>query len=103
MKRREFLATALLPLWAQAPGFEQPEIDNLKKYTINRVTGFRHIAPRPHPAGKNARRDVHGLETSEDILRIGTDVGAEGIGVGSSTPGEARQLLGHSLDEFWKP
>jgi D-galactarolactone cycloisomerase len=102
MNRRQLLATALVPLWAQVPGLEQPGLDDLKKYTINRVTGFRHVAPRPHLEGKNARKDVHGLNTSEDVLRIGTDVGLEGIGVGSSTPGEARQLLGHTLDEFWK-
>ena len=100
MKRREFLHAALVPL--VAPRFADG-LAVLKKYTINRVSGFRHEAQRPHVAGKNSHLDVHGATTSDSVLRIGTNVGVEGIGVGSASPGEARALLGRSLAEFWKP
>src|SRR5262249_6418951 len=36
-------------------------------------------------------------------LRIATDQGIEGVGIGAATPAVARRLLGHSLGEYWKP
>jgi L-alanine-DL-glutamate epimerase-like enolase superfamily enzyme len=102
MNRRQFLKAALVPMLVPRQGLEPCGLADLKKYTINRVTGFRHVARRPHVAGKNAVKDVHGANASEDVIRIATDVGVEGIGVGTTSPDEARLLLGHSLDEYWR-
>src|SRR5205085_10970434 len=70
---------------------------------ITKVTGFRHVCRRPKFIGKNAFKDVHGQQTADDVLRIGTDQGLEGVGVGTASPESARRLLGHRLEEFWKP
>jgi len=53
--------------------------------------------------GKNARLDVHGNTNADHVLRIFTDQGVEGFGVGHVEPSIARQLTGRSLDEFWRP
>lgn len=99
MNRRDFLEVALGPL--VAPLADDPLAD-LKKYTVTRITGFRHTATRPRVAGKSARRDVDGAAVTEDVLRIMTNVGVEGFGFGTTTPADARSLIGRSLDEFRK-
>ena len=100
MRRREFLQTAAAflvgPNWAAAS-------PDLSKFKITRITGFRHVCPRPKLIGKNSHLDVHGSETRENVLRIATDQGIEGIGIGTATAELARTLLGHSLAEYWKP
>lgn len=106
MNRRSFLGTSLVPLMypvARAATAAAPSVDDLRRFTITRITGFRHVARRPHVAGKNARLDVHGDRAEEDVLRITTDAGIEGVGVGSVTPGVARELIGRTLDDFWRP
>ncbi len=105
MDRRAFLrAAAVLPFAASAaPSFADETSDRLKSFVITRVIGFRHVCPRPKYVGKNSHLDDHGDRTSENCLRILTEQGVEGVGIGHATPEIARQLLGHSLDEFWKP
>jgi L-alanine-DL-glutamate epimerase-like enolase superfamily enzyme len=77
-----------------------PEI---AKVRVTRVTGFRMSSPRPKLVGKNARLDVHGDHTTDDVLRILTDAGVEGLGVGRIDESRARQVVGKRLDELWKP
>ncbi len=103
MERREFLgiAGAAIMLGGVTPA-ARPE-DELKQFKITRITGFRHVCPRPKLVGKNARLDVHGKQTSENVLRIATDQGIEGVGIGNAKPEIARQMLGHTLHEFWRP
>jgi L-alanine-DL-glutamate epimerase-like enolase superfamily enzyme len=96
MRRREFLQTALAPVVL-------PGLDELKRVKITKITGFRHRCRRINLLGKDARRDVRGWFVSEDLLWIATDQGIEGVGTGSATPGLARRMLGHTLDEYWKP
>ncbi len=106
MNRRQFLAaSASLASGALATTIaaEEKKIDELKKFKITKITGFKHVCPRPKLVGKNSRLDVHGKQTSENILRIATDQGIEGIGIGTATQDNARKLLGHTLDEYWKP
>jgi L-alanine-DL-glutamate epimerase-like enolase superfamily enzyme len=105
VNRRTFLhAGTVLALGAVPAGArEGRKDDRLREVKITRVTGFRHVCPRPKLAGKNARLDVHGRHTSEQVLRIATDQGIEGVGIGAATPQAARRLLGHTLDEYWKP
>ncbi len=103
MDRRQFLsAAATLPV-AAACGSAEPKSDDLKKFKITRIMGFRHVCPRPKLVGKNSRLDVHGRQTAEHVLRISTDQGIEGIGIGNPTTETARKLLGDTLDEYWKP
>jgi len=106
MRRREFLQAAMVPLIAtQVPSADGPgaEYGDLRKFRIAKVTGFRHRAVRPHVAGKNAYKGVHGGEVVEGVLRVGTDAGVEGFGAGDVKPEAAKALVGHTLDEFWKP
>lgn len=98
MNRRQFLQTPLLPLLLT----HRDDIDELKKVTITKITSFPHRARRPRIAGKNSQKDVHGEFTSEDVVWIETNAGIEGIGVGTAQPELARDLIDHSLDEFWK-
>ena len=91
MDRREFLALAALPL---LPGAD------LSAHVITSVTGFRHVAPRPKFVGKNAYKGDHGRETVDDVLRIRTNSGLEGIGVGAPSKQQAEALIGMSLADL---
>jgi L-alanine-DL-glutamate epimerase-like enolase superfamily enzyme len=105
MNRRRFLETAV-SLLAGARALADEEtgpVEDLKKFKITQVTGFLHVCPRPKLVGKNSHLDVHGRETRENVLRIATGQGVEGVGIGNVTPETARLLLGHSLSEYWKP
>src|SRR4051794_30531963 len=98
MDRRRFLQSAVLPLLL--PPARSAE--ELKRFKISSITGFKHRAPRPKLVGKNSHLDNHGLYTSDNVLRIATDQGVEGFGSGSVVPGLAAKLVGQSLDAFWK-
>ena len=105
MNRRELLSAgaATVAGASLAPGQGTIKTDNLKTFKVTKVTGFRHVCPRPKLIGKNSRLDVHGKQTSDNVLRIATDQGIEGIGYGgATTPENARELLGHTLDDYWK-
>src|SRR5262249_13421209 len=105
MNRRDFVQAAAVLLGKEALGTaREPRVaDELKRFKITKITGFRHVCPRPKLVGKNSQLDVHGRQTVENVLRIATNQGIEGIGIGSAKPESARQLLGHTLDEYWKP
>jgi L-alanine-DL-glutamate epimerase-like enolase superfamily enzyme len=104
MNRRQFLeasaGAALCPILVAG---DHVKSGVLKDFTITRVTGFRHVCPRPKYIGKNAYLGDHGRETADDVLRIDTDQGLEGIGVGTVSQEDARKLIGHTLDKYWKP
>lgn len=105
MNRRDFLLSALaVPVGAAAlSAGDEKQIDRLKPFRITRVTGFRHVCPRPKVVGYNARLGIHGRETREDVLRIATNQGVEGIGIGNVQQDVARKLLGMTLDQVWRP
>ncbi len=101
MNRRRFLqSAAVLPLAAAGIGAAAPA-DELGRFVITKITGFRHVGQRPRFVGKNSHLDDHGRTTTDHVLRIMTDRGVEGIGVGNVSPEVARRVIGHSLDEFW--
>ena len=105
MNRREFVqAAASLAAGARLLATEMTRVaDDLRKFKIAQITSFLHVCRRPKLVGKNSHLDVHGWETRENVLRIATDQGIEGVGVGSTTPEKASALIGHTLDEYWKP
>lgn len=103
MRRREFLQKTASFLGG-ASLTHSPlagSSNDLKRFKITQITGFPHVCPRPKLVGKNSYLDIHGSTTSENVLRISTNQGIEGIGIGTATPEVARQLLGHALDEYW--
>lgn len=106
MNRRDFLATAAAaPLVGGAALAQPPDSlgTTLPRFKITRIVGFKHVGRRPKMVGKNARLDLHGNTNTDHVLRIFTDQGVEGFGVGNVEPAIARRLIGHSLDEFWRP
>jgi D-galactarolactone cycloisomerase len=105
MNRRTFLLSTLaLPAASATTGAaQQNQLDQLKNFRITRVTGFRHICPRPKLVGNNARLGVHGRQTQDAVLRIATNQGVEGVGSGSATPELARKLIGLTLNQVWQP
>ena len=94
MERRDFLALAALPLLPRR---------GLDGHVVTSVTGFRHVCERPKFVGKNAYKGDHGRQTVDDILRIKTDTGLEGIGVGAPTKQQAEALVGRSLGDLLTP
>ncbi len=103
MDRRQFLRTAAAAVAPAGLALGRADLDDLKKAKITRVTGFRHVCPRPRLVGKNARLDVHGKQTGDFVLRVATDQGVEGVGSGRATEADARKLIGHSLADYWQP
>jgi L-alanine-DL-glutamate epimerase-like enolase superfamily enzyme len=103
MDRRHFLAGAAVGGAALGHADTGVKADALKGFRITRVVGFRHTCLRQKVIGKNAYRDVQGREQTEQVLRIETDQGVEGVGVGSTSTEAARQLLGRRLADLWKP
>lgn len=104
LSRRDFCrSAAALALGAHFNSAGLAAADDLKKFRITRITQFPHVCPRPKFIGKNSQREVHGRETRENVLRIATNHGIEGIGIGTAPPEKANQLIGHTLDEFWQP
>jgi L-alanine-DL-glutamate epimerase-like enolase superfamily enzyme len=110
MRRRQFLRASALGFASAATGIRtasgakgSPATDDLRRFRITSVTGFRHVCPRPKLVGKNSHLDVHGNTTSENCLRIATDQGVEGIGVGNLAREAAQSLVGMSLDQLWAP
>jgi D-galactarolactone cycloisomerase len=103
MDRREFLVLAAGGAGSLAAAADPVKLDGLKQFKITKLTGFRHVCKRPKFVGKNSFKDNHGDQTVENILWINTDQGVDGIGIGNATQEAARKLLGHTLDEYWKP
>lgn len=68
---------------------------------ITGVVGFDHTTHRRKFIGRNARRDVHGSQATEPVLRIFTDRELDGVGFGRLTPAEAQGIVGKSLAALW--
>lgn len=77
--------------------------DNMDDIRITGVVGFSHTTSRDKFIGRNAKRDVHGDQSTEPVVRIYTDQGLDGIGFGHITPTEAQSVIGKSLAEIWRP
>ncbi len=58
---------------------------------------------RPHPAGSNARLGPHGDRVRVPLVRLGSDDGATGFGLGRPSPRRASALLGVRLGDVFSP
>lgn len=76
---------------------------SLAEIRVTGVVGFAHTTRRAKFIGRNARRDVHGSQATEPVIRIYTDHGVDGVGFGRVTPTEAGAILGKSLADLWDP
>ena len=97
---KSLAASPLLPSLAFADDKTQAV---LKGHSIVRVVGFRHVCPRPKYVGKNSHLGDHGDKTVEDCLRIVTDTGLEGIGIGHVGKDAGAKVVGLTLDQLWEP
>lgn len=77
--------------------------DVLADIRVIGVVGFSHTTQRRKFIGRNAKKDVHGDQATEPVVRIYTDAGLDGIGFGRITAVEAQGLLGRSLAQIWRP
>jgi len=73
-------------------------LDDIK---ISGVAGFAHTTQRKKFIGRNAKKDVHGAQATEPVIRIFTDHELDGVGFGGATPSQANGLIGKSLAELW--
>lgn len=98
MKRRDFLlglaAGVLVDKLARAA-------EPLRDLQITRVVGFDLASNRSKVAGKNALLDVHGDQATDRMLRIYTNQQIEGIGNLAVDRGQAAQLLGKRVADFF--
>ena len=61
---------------------------------IYRIETATLTGRRPRPAGNNARLGGHGLEVKLPLIRLTTNHGATGFGIGETTLAEAQIMLG---------
>ncbi len=73
-------------------------LDDIK---ITGVVGFTHTTHRKKLIGRNAKKDVHGAQATEPVIRIFTDHQLDGVGFGLTTPANAHGIIGKSLAEVW--
>ncbi len=71
----------------------------MDKNRIVTIEAATLIGRRPRMAGCNARIPVHGIEVAVPLLRLTTDDGASGFGLGQTTAQAAQALLGTPLQE----
>lgn len=74
----------------------------LQNVRITGVVKFSHVTRRKKFIGRNAKRDVHGFEAHDHVLRLYSDSGVDGIGFGRIDNGVAEQLVGLRLSDLWK-
>jgi L-alanine-DL-glutamate epimerase-like enolase superfamily enzyme len=66
------------------------------------IAGFEHVTRRRKLIGKNAKKDVHGWDAREEVIRIYTDREFDGIGFGRVEPPLARKLIGQRIGDLWR-
>ena len=102
MKRRDFLklsgGVCLLAPFSSCAGLVM-ELD--PDVRIGRIVGFDLYCERNKVAGKNAVRGVHGSNSRDQMIRVYTNAGIDGIGHCRADANAARQMLGKSLKEIY--
>jgi L-alanine-DL-glutamate epimerase-like enolase superfamily enzyme len=103
MKRRDFLKLSggicLLPISSCTQISKEIPPDT----KIHRVVGFDLNCERNKIAGKNTVKDVHGSKARDEMMRIFTNAGIDGIGHCSANEKIASKILNKSLKELYDP
>ena len=101
MKRREFLKLSggmcLLPFSSCTELSRELPAD----IKITRVVGFDLHCPRNKIAGKNAVKGVHGSGARDQMIRVYTNAGIDGIGHCRGNEKAVAQILGKSLKKLY--
>ncbi|MFO0946465.1 MAG: enolase C-terminal domain-like protein [Planctomycetota bacterium] len=100
MRRRDFVKAALAAPWLSQRSWA---IEIPPDARIVRVIGLEIKCQRSKVAGKNARLDVHGDSSRDRLAVVMTNAGVQGIGDCRMKSGDAAQLLGKSVREFFDP
>jgi L-alanine-DL-glutamate epimerase-like enolase superfamily enzyme len=78
------------------------DLRDLEHVKVTGALGFKHVTKRRKLIGKNAKKDVHGDEGYENVFRLCTSEGVDGIGFGNVTAKQAQALIGLSLADLWR-
>ncbi len=99
LNRRQFLCVAGAALYAgHAWAGELP-----RDVRITRIVAFDLRTRRPKYIGKNSRRDDHGIDSSDRMVRVYTDAGIDGLGTSSASRESCQAVLGRRLSELYRP
>ncbi|MHC4328180.1 MAG: enolase C-terminal domain-like protein [Planctomycetota bacterium] len=102
MKRREFLklsgSACLLGPLSSCVGSARELLPGIE---ITRVVGFDLYCRRNKVAGKNAVKDVHGSQARDQMIRIYTNAGFDGIGHCRANERAVGRILGKNLKELY--
>ncbi len=98
MRRRELLMAAAGVTLASRRAWSTDRPEGVR---ITRVVGFDLPSRRPRFIGKNARRDVHGIEATDRMVRLYTNAGVEGLGPCRAKEEQLRELLGRDPFDFY--
>jgi L-alanine-DL-glutamate epimerase-like enolase superfamily enzyme len=99
MQRRQFLAAGL----ATAVASRRLMADRLPRdVKITRIVGFTLPSRRPKLVGKNSRLDVHGDQARDQMARIYTSSGVDGLGYCRAKKEDLARLLGTSPAEYFQ-
>lgn len=102
MKRRDFLKLSggmcLLFPFSSCTQLSKELPPDIK---ITRIVGFDLYCQRNKIAGKNAVRDVHGSRARDQMIRVYTNAGVDGIGHCRANEKAVTQILGKNLKELY--
>jgi L-alanine-DL-glutamate epimerase-like enolase superfamily enzyme len=98
MRRRDFVAAmAAAAFVGAARAAEIPQ-----DARIVRAVGFDLTCRRSKVAGRNAQKDVHGDTTTDRLVRLYANTGAEGFGHCRADEQDVAKLIGKPLAEFYR-
>ena len=91
MRRRDLLSAGAGVLVMSKLNWARDIPDDL---VITRIVSFDLKSRRPRILGKNARRDVHGVDAKDRLVRLYTNIGVDGFGYCRADEKTMRPLLG---------
>jgi len=102
MKRRDFLrlsgGVCLLAPFSSSVG---PAMEFDPDIRITRIVGFMLGCKRNKIAGKNAVKGVHGSNSRDQMIRVYTNTGTDGIGHCRADANAVRQMVSRSLKDVY--
>ncbi|MDZ4783139.1 MAG: enolase C-terminal domain-like protein [Planctomycetia bacterium] len=98
MRRREFVAAVAAAAFVGAARAAEVPQD----VRIVRAVGFDVTSRRSKVAGRNAQKEVHGDQSTDRMVRLYTNTGAEGFGHCRADEQDVAKLIGKPLTEFYR-